>query len=211
MPRRAPADQGRPGELPRSGRGRIARAGRNPDGRSPATTSPVRRREAVRLAVLHGQVPGHAGERLQHLLRRARRRDRARFDGLLAVHAQGRWSSALTATTAIPTCWPSRGNSRTSGVVEDKWFIGYETEPRRLPLTKSGASIRSVPAGFELYLPPGSSDLGAFEVACAQLGVVGAENLVRVSQVDFGGRLIDTVDRIQLGADIVSTLADAGL
>ena len=44
-----------------------------------------------------------------------------------------------------------------AGVVEDKWFTGYETEPRRLPLVKSGTSLRCVVPGFELAAPQSTS------------------------------------------------------
>ena len=41
------------------------------------------------------------------------------------------------------------------GVVEDKRFTGHETEPRRLPLVKTGASSPlASPTGFELSRPP---------------------------------------------------------
>ena len=67
-------------------------AERNPDGDHERLPRPVRGGAALRLAVLHGQVPSHARERLEHLLRRARRGQRARCDGLLALHAACRWS-----------------------------------------------------------------------------------------------------------------------
>lgn len=95
-------------------------------------------------------------------------------------------------------------------VVEDTWFTGYESTPRRLPLTKSGASIRCVPAGFELTPPPLDADTEHFVAACANLGA-DAGNLVVVPQAEVEGRLVDTVDRIQFGADIVRRLVAAGL
>lgn len=95
-------------------------------------------------------------------------------------------------------------------VVEDKWFSGYESEPRRLPLTHSGTSIRCVPAGFELSPPPLASDAERFAVACAGRGA-DANNLIRLSQVEVDGHRVDTVDRIQVGADIVRSLVAAGL
>jgi len=97
-----------------------------------------------------------------------------------------------------------------SGVVEDKWFSGYETHPRRLPLTRSGTSLRCVPTGFELSSPPMDAYAGAFAAACSGLGV-GEDDLVVVPQVEIDGRQVDTVDRIQLGAGIVRRLMAAGL
>ena len=95
-------------------------------------------------------------------------------------------------------------------MVEDKWFTGYESEPRRLPLTRSGAAIRCVPAGFELSPPPLDSDAAAFPAVCADVGA-DASNLVAVPRAEVGGQLVDTTDRVQLGAEIVRRLAAAGL
>ena len=94
--------------------------------------------------------------------------------------------------------------------MENKWFTGYETEPRRLPLTRSGTAIRCVPAGFELSPPPLNTDLERFVAVCADIGV-DADNLVTVSQVEVDGHRVDTADRIQVGADIVRRLDAAGL
>lgn len=95
-------------------------------------------------------------------------------------------------------------------VVEDKWFTGYETNPRRLPLTRSGASLRCVPAGFELAPPPTDAYADTFAAVSSGLGVV-ANNLVVVPQVEIGGRQVDTEDRIQLGAAIIRRLVAEGL
>ena len=97
-----------------------------------------------------------------------------------------------------------------SDVVEDKWFTGYETQPRRLPLTRSGASIRCVPSGFELSPPPDDADAEVFAAACAGLSM-DSNNVVAVPQVDANGRPVDMADRIQLGADIVRRLVAANL
>jgi len=95
-------------------------------------------------------------------------------------------------------------------VVEDKWFTGYESDPRRLPLTQSGTTIRCVSAGFELSPPPLAGDAERFAVASADRGL-DANNLIRLSQVEVDGHRVDTVDRIQVGADIVRSLVAAGL
>jgi hypothetical protein len=97
-----------------------------------------------------------------------------------------------------------------TSAVEDKWFTGYVSEPRRLPLTRSGASIRCVPTGFELSPPPLDTDIERFTVLCADIGA-DASNLVTVPQVEVDGRRVDTVDRIRVGADIVRRLVAAGL
>jgi hypothetical protein len=92
----------------------------------------------------------------------------------------------------------------------DQWFTGYESEPRRLPLARSGTSIRCVPAGFELTGPPLDADTEAFGAACEELDVA-EDNRVLVPQVVIDGRSIDTVDRIQVGVTIVQRLVAAGL
>jgi hypothetical protein len=97
-----------------------------------------------------------------------------------------------------------------SSIVEDKWFSGYETQPRRLPLTRSGASLRSVPSGFELTPPATDAHAAAFAAVSAELGMNSA-NIVPVPQVEVEGRPVDTADRIQLGVAIVQHLANAGL
>ncbi|HEY5548783.1 MAG TPA: DUF262 domain-containing protein [Coriobacteriia bacterium] len=96
-----------------------------------------------------------------------------------------------------------------SGVVEDKWFSGYESAPRRLPLTRSGATIRCVPVGFELTPPP-VAGAELFAAVCAEIGA-DADGLVMLPQLEVDGRWVDTVDRIQVGADIVRRLVAAGL
>ncbi len=95
-------------------------------------------------------------------------------------------------------------------VVEDKWFTGYEDAPRRLPLIRSGTSIRCVADGFELMAPELESFTHAFETACADLGC-DENNRVRLTQVEVDGRKIDAVDRVRTGAEIVTHLVDAGL
>jgi len=96
------------------------------------------------------------------------------------------------------------------GAVEDKFFTGYETEPRRLPLTESGASIRCVFDGFELSPPPDERYAAKFAASREALDV-GPDNVVAVPQVEVDGRWVDTADRIQLGADMIAKLVDAGL
>ncbi len=94
--------------------------------------------------------------------------------------------------------------------VDDKRFTGYENEPRRLPLTRSGTAIRCVLAGFELSPPMLDADIERF--ASVRVGIcVDSDSLVKVPQVEVDGRQVDTVDRIQVGAGIVRRLLAAGL
>lgn len=95
-------------------------------------------------------------------------------------------------------------------VVEDKWFTGYEDAPRRLPLVRSGASIRCVAGGFDLAAPELESFTEGFEAACADLGCDN-DHRVRLTQVEVDGRKIDAADRVRTGAEIVARLVNAGL
>lgn len=96
------------------------------------------------------------------------------------------------------------------GVVEDAWFSGYETQARRLSLSKSGTTIRCVPDGFELVSPELEPFTEFFVAARADLGC-DAGDRIRLPQVNVDGRRVDTIDRIQVGADIVRRLVAAGL
>jgi hypothetical protein len=95
-------------------------------------------------------------------------------------------------------------------LVEDKLFMGYETQPRRLPLKRSGASLRCVFTGYELSPPPSDQYALVFSAVCTELGV-GSDNMVVVPQVVIDGQQVDTIDRILFGADLIRTLSAAGL
>jgi hypothetical protein len=135
--------------------------------------------------------------------------DEARMGYSLCVLRVGRIS--LGSLYRDPYLLAIRDELDDPSLVEDKWFSGYESEPRRLPLSLSGAAIRCVPAGFELTPPPDATLAELFSAVCAEMDL-SAKNLIGVSQVlADDGRLVDTVDRIQVGADTVRALAAAGL
>jgi hypothetical protein len=90
------------------------------------------------------------------------------------------------------------------------WFTGYETEPRWLRLKTSGAEIQCVEDGLLLRAPPAASHAEAFTRVCGTHGI-GSDLLLKVPQVDVGGRLLDTKDRVQLGAALLRDLVTAGL
>ena len=118
--------------------------------------------------------------------------------------------SALNGYYRDPYLLAIRHELDDSAAVEDKWFTGYESEPRRLPLTLSGVAIRCVPTGFELSPPPIESYAARFKQVCVELGT-DDKGLVAVSQVEVEGKRIDVVDRIQIGASILRHLLAAGL
>ena len=95
-------------------------------------------------------------------------------------------------------------SSRTSG----SWAT--RPNPADSRSLESGASIRCVLTGFELSPPPADEYAEVFAAACAELGT-GSNNAVIVPQVEIDGRQVDTIDRVQLGADIIRALVAAGL
>jgi hypothetical protein len=58
--------------------------------------------------------------------------------------------------------------------------------------------------------PPAEKHVATFDGIVSELAV-DADNLVRLPQVDIDGFMVDTVDRIRVGADIVRRFAAAGL
>ena len=107
---------------------------------------------------------------------------------------------------------------RESGVVcavEERWpggpwFTGYETEPRWMRLKASGTEMQCVQDGLLLRPPPAEPHAETFSRVCRDHGI-GSDHLLKVPHVDAGGCLLDTKDRVQLGAALLHDLVDAGL
>jgi hypothetical protein len=106
---------------------------------------------------------------------------------------------------------------RSSGAderVEDPWFTGYETSPRWLRLVQSGIGMRSVSDGFAFKgpedeaLPPGFIDICSRHEAVdiADQGIV-----LKIRQHDHGYGLVDSADRVVVGAAFLRDLVNAGL
>lgn len=98
--------------------------------------------------------------------------------------------------------------------VTDPWFTGWETTPRWLRLKRSGAGLRSVADGFELLRPDGDDAGGVFDRVCSghpNVSVEGDRLLMRIPQRMDDGSLVDTVDRVVIGAALVGELVEAGL
>jgi hypothetical protein len=100
--------------------------------------------------------------------------------------------------------------SGAGAAVDEPWFTGYETEPRWMRLAASGTGLRCVNEGFVLRPPSAPAHAEAFLRVCAQYGV-GEDSVLKVPQVNYGGRQLDTKDRVQLGAALVRDLMEAGL
>ena len=102
---------------------------------------------------------------------------------------------------------------RESGVragLQEPIFSGYEWQPRRLRLVRSGTEIRCLPQGFEISAPGDEVQRAAFTKVAAAHGL-DADGSLRIPQIDQGGLHVDTFDRIQVGARLVRGLVEAGL
>ena len=163
----------------------------------------VRVASAARVVEAHDYGGGVACPRREHGAA-VRTAIRGRRDRSPCCNAGKQILSSYYRDPYLLAIWRELGDS---GDVEDKWFTGYENQPRRLSLTRSGAAVRCVPSGFELSPPDPPAE--AFETVCAYLGAI--DDAVVVPQVAVDGRWIDTVDRVQLGAEIVRRLIAAGL
>jgi len=101
--------------------------------------------------------------------------------------------------------------SGTPSAVEDPWFTGYETEPRRMRLKASGIEIQCVPEGLQLHAPADPSHAEAFLRVCTAREI-GPDLLLKVPKVvAAGGYQLDTQDRVRLGAELMRALVDIGL
>ena len=103
---------------------------------------------------------------------------------------------------------------KASGVEEeaviDPWFTGYEDKPRWLELKRSGTGLRSVEDGIALRAPEADSARDSFSSVCEEHGVT-TDMLLKVPQVEINGVLIDKEDRVELGAELLQKLVEAGL
>jgi hypothetical protein len=99
---------------------------------------------------------------------------------------------------------------RESGVgaaVDDPWFYGYESEARRMRLKKSGVEMQCIDKGLQLTPPEDAAQRAIFDQICAVPGT-GNDGLYTMPQNASG---IDTADRVELGANLLRDLVNAGL
>ena len=93
------------------------------------------------------------------------------------------------------------------------WFTGYATAERWMYLKSSNTGLRCVDEGVALK-PPAGDHLAKFEVACrSNPNVVRTDEgyLLKVSQGDRDGAMVDTIDRVQEGAALLKEFVKAGL
>lgn len=94
--------------------------------------------------------------------------------------------------------------------LNDPWFRGYETEPRWLRLSESGAGIRCIESGFQLDPPSDEAAAPRFWEVCRAYGST-ESGVVPIGQVEVDGELIDREDRVLKGVAVVRDLTAAGL
>lgn len=97
--------------------------------------------------------------------------------------------------------------------VKDPWFYGYSTIPRWMKLTRSGTGVRSVSTGIVVEVPATPAAVAALRAVCGSAGAIPRDEgwLLPIPQADQGGELIDSVDRVQVGAAFLQELIAAGL
>lgn len=98
---------------------------------------------------------------------------------------------------------------------EDPWFYGWDYEPRFLSLMTSRTGLRSIEDGFEIRTPRTAKRLERFAAVANSRDDVheydDGRTYLEVPQREIDGRLVDTVDRVQLAAEFVRSLVAAGL
>ncbi|ADC63222.1 DUF262 domain-containing protein [Allochromatium vinosum] len=126
----------------------------------------------------------------------------------MASYYRDPYLSAIRVQSTVPddavtgTVWQDRVNG--------PWFAGYETEERWMRLTNSGTRMRCVNSGLQLRAPQNEDDAAKFWEVCID-HEVNADGLLRIPQVQVNGHSLDTVDRVQRGADLLRALVQKGL
>jgi hypothetical protein len=91
--------------------------------------------------------------------------------------------------------------------VEDSEFTGYETEPRWMPLRKSTIALQAVSDGFRLRVPASVDSVRVSKLITAKGGtLVDGQGSLPVRQANVDGQMVDTEDRIQIGAALLRDL-----
>lgn len=109
-----------------------------------------------------------------------------------------------------PYLYAMWSEARRPDEVTDPWFYGYSTTPRWMELVRSKVGLRSVAAGIAIR-PSETTDAGTLSVICNEVGAASTDDgwLLAIPQSATGG--IDTIDRVQVGADLLARMIEAGL
>ncbi|MBD8869895.1 DUF262 domain-containing protein [Nocardioides donggukensis] len=95
------------------------------------------------------------------------------------------------------------------GLLAPTYNLGSPAAPRWMRTTHSETGVRCVQAGFEVDAPQDPDLAETFEEVCRAVGVV--DGLLAIQQRLRGEELLDTEDRIEVGARLVTALVEAGL
>ena len=104
-----------------------------------------------------------------------------------------------------------RHKSGAAAAIHDTEFTGYESLPRWMRLKRSDIAVRAIPEGFSVKTPSKEFDEQASFVLSAHGAVRTDEGwLLAIPQVSNDGELVDTADRVELGAALLRDLVQAG-
>ena len=105
--------------------------------------------------------------------------------------------------------WNSSGVGKRA---QDPWFTGYTTNPRWLRLERSSVGMRSVSDGFMLQGPEDAALQSTFTDICRRHDAVGNTEegfVLKIPQYDHGHGLVDSADRVVVGAAFLRDLVEA--
>jgi hypothetical protein len=90
---------------------------------------------------------------------------------------------------------------------------GYSTTPHWMQLTRSGIGLRSIHEGFAIRsgLDEYSAKLASILASRSDVMTTDERPVVVVPKSTLNGTAIDTRDRVQLGAELLSALVEVGL
>lgn len=95
------------------------------------------------------------------------------------------------------------------GLMAPIYNLGSAAAPRWMRTTRSETGVRCVQSGFEVDAPQDPELAETFDEVCRAVGVV--DGLLAIDQRLRGEELLDTEDRVEVGARLVSALVEAGL
>lgn len=97
--------------------------------------------------------------------------------------------------------------------VEDPWFYGYSTHPRWMRLVRSAVGLRSVDRGIAISngLDEYRSELSSALNTLEGIEATDAGHILVVPQEEVDGVNVDTRDRVQMGAELLTALVGRGM
>lgn len=124
---------------------------------------------------------------------------------LMTTPSGGFWGSA---TYKDPFLLAIREVSGAEDYLNEPSFnLGSAAAPRWMRTTRTETGVRCVPTGFELEAPQDQGLADRFDTFCQEHGVV--DGRLQIVQTERDGELIDSVDRVQVGGQLVKALVAA--